>query len=240
MAFGRAYQFKALCFDLSTAPRSSPGSWHHNQLGQVSPLAVPVSDASQHGPQEPDFEGFSGSGAGFSPSITNRRIFVLQQAISSFVEAPARLSLLPLPSCSWGLSQDEVPPTSSADLMEFSGRARLGRMDSLCLTGSLVVVRRAQPACRRVSGAPDFGPSLLVRRLRPGMGCSSGGPVCLGSLVQSRAPVINQPAGTSGHLSWPLPFSVSSSGSDDRSLIRQHQGSGVSPAPRGNIFACAQ
>ena len=58
---------------------------HHYQPGQDSSLAVPVSDVSWHVPQEPDFEGFSGSGAGFSPFITNRRIFVLGQAIGHFV-----------------------------------------------------------------------------------------------------------------------------------------------------------
>ena len=60
---------------------------HRNQPGQVSSHAIPGSNVSRHGTQEPDFEDFSGSGVGFSPFITKTRIFVLQQAISHFVGA---------------------------------------------------------------------------------------------------------------------------------------------------------
>ena len=102
-----------------------------------------------------------------------------------------------------------------------------------------MVVRREHLACQRVSGAPDSRSSLLVRCLRLWLGRSSGGPFRLGSLVQSRTPVIDQPAGTLCHSSLTLPFSVSSSGSD-RSILRQHDDSGVPLAPRGDVFPCSQ
>ena len=85
------------------------------------------------------------------------------------------------------------------------------------------MVRWAQPACRRVSGAPDSRSSFLAQRLQPGLERSSGEPVPLGSLVQSRVSTFHQPEGTSGHPSWPLPFSVSPSGYDGWGLFGQHQ-----------------
>ena len=88
------------------------------------------------------------------------------------------------------------------------------------------------PACLR---SPDSR-SLLVRRLRQGLGCSSGGPVRLGPLVQSLALAFHQPERTSGYASRPLPFSVSPSGYEDRGLLGQHHASSVSPAPRENVF----
>ena len=48
--------------------RSVSPVMHRHKPGQVSSLAVPVSNVSRHGPQEPDFEGFSGSAVGFSLS----------------------------------------------------------------------------------------------------------------------------------------------------------------------------
>ena len=68
---------------------------HRNQPGLFLSRTIPVRAVSRHGTQEPNFEGFSGSGVGFGPSSTNRRFSVLQQTIGHFVEDPARSSLLP-------------------------------------------------------------------------------------------------------------------------------------------------
>ena len=58
----------------------------------------------------------------------------------------------------------------------------------------------------------------------------------MGLWFHSLTPVVDQFAGTSGHSSWPLPFLILSSGSDDRSVLRQHDGSGVPLGPRGDVF----
>ena len=45
---------------------------------------------------------------------------------------------------------------------------------------------------------------------------------------------------TSDHSSRPLPFSISSSGSVDRSVLRQYNGSGVPLVSRGDDFPCSE
>ena len=74
-------------------------------------------------------------------------------------------------------------PVSPSGLLGFSGRVRLGAMDSLHPGQSSVVVRREQSSCGGLPRVPDFGSSVLVRRFRPGLGHPSGEPICLGSLV---------------------------------------------------------
>ena len=98
--------------------------WH--QLGIVINLAKSHLSLSQSATYLGmvigfDFEGFSNFGEGFSPSLANKRIFVLQQAIHCFVDEPVEPPLIPLPSCSWGSHQGEVLSTGSASLMGFSG-----------------------------------------------------------------------------------------------------------------------
>ena len=59
---------------------SMSSAWNCGQPGQVSPQPLSHCHISGDNVGEPLFEGFPLSGEGFDPSITARRIFILQTA----------------------------------------------------------------------------------------------------------------------------------------------------------------
>ena len=110
------------------------------QFRQVTLLSISVCDLSGDGHLEPDFEGFPISREGFESLISDRRIFVLQEAGLSYLEEPVRLPVFLLSSSPGRSPQDEAPPVGFLGLVGFSGRVCLGGLDSLYRAGSSVVV----------------------------------------------------------------------------------------------------
>ena len=97
--------------------------WNRGQPGQVS--ARPLSHRHVSGDDgEPLFEGFPLSGEGFDPSITARRIFILQAAKCLCLAELARSSVVSLSSGPRESSLYVVASARTSPPVGFRGRVR--------------------------------------------------------------------------------------------------------------------
>ena len=141
-------------------------------------------------------------GESFDPSLSDRRILVLQEAKHLCLAEPVGLPILPLSPGPRRSPPDEVPPVSYSRSLGLSRRVSLGCLDSLERSRSIVVVRCSEPSCRSPIRVPISGPSILVQRVRSGLGCQFCRPVRLWSMVSRGASLFDQSEGVQNLSSW--------------------------------------
>ena len=103
-----------------------------------------------------------------------------------------------------------------------------------------LVVKHLQPSacCFPRGGSPR--PSLLVKRVRPGVGSASTGPFCFGTLVSSGTLPFDQPSGATCGPLGPIPVSSPGTGSGCGIVCGQHHCSFVCQEASGDILPSAQ
>ena len=175
------------------------------------------------------FQGFSVTGAHLQAPVNSRRILVLRLASRELMALAAGRPFFAGSPSSWRQTEDAVPPDLPPSLLGSSG----SRGSSVCVGGVSpqppVVAPPPSSVSRSVSLPGVSRPTLLVRRLRRGVGCPSRSsdrfrPVGLapGSVVHQRQRTARRQTGSS-------PVPVISTGSHGGCLLRQHHSCGLSP-----------
>ena len=172
--------------------------------------------------------------------VNSRRISVLRLASRELVALAAGRPFFAGSPSSWRQTEDAVPPDLPPSLLGSSG----SRGSGVCVGGVSprppVVAPPSSSVSRSVSLPGVSRPTLLVRRLRRGVGCPSRSsdrfrPVGLapGGVVHQRQRAARRQTGSS-------PVSVISPGSHSGCLLRQHHSSGLSLQGGGHQVASPQ
>ena len=188
---------------------------------------VPDGDLLGDGSGQPFFEGFSDSQTDRNRSRTNYRISILQAAKCGILARSLGSPDIVVSSRSGGPSLSLLSPASPSGSLGFCRRVGLSVVDERHSFRPSVVVGRTQHTGRGVACFPSCGPSLLVRRVRPGLGRPYWQPVCLRPLVAGRDWPVDQSPGVEGYLLGSSTLSVSACGVVGRGIFRQHHGSGL-------------
>ena len=186
------------------------------------------------------FQGFSVAGAHLQAPVNSRRISVLRLASRELMALAAGRSFFAGSPSSWRQIEVEVPPDLPTSILGSSG----SRCSSVCVGGVSplppVVAPPSSSVSRSVSLPGVSRPTLLVRRLRRGVGCPSRSsdrfsPVGLapGGGVHKRQGAAHRETGSS-------PVPVISTGSHGGYLLRQHHSGGLSPRGRRHTVSSPQ
>ena len=282
----RVYQFKALCFGLSTAPQvctrvMAPVSAILHSMGirmrrylddwlvQSSSresllrdlqtvlhlcheLGIVVNPQKSNlipsqvvqylggADQRNIFQGFSIARAHLQATVNSRRISVLHLASRELMALAAGRPFFAGSPSSWRPFANEVSPALPPPVLGSSG----SRGSSVGVTGMSprppVVAPPSSPVFRSVSLPCVSRPTLLVRRLRRGVGCPSRPSGCFRPVGLASGSVVHQRQGTVGRTDGSSPVSVLSTRSHGGCLLRQHHGGGVSPQRGGHEVSSPQ
>ena len=119
------------------------------------------------------FQGFSVAGAHLTAPVNSRRISVLRLASRELMAIATRRTFFAGSPSSWRQTEDAVPPALPPSILELSG----SRGSSVCVGGVSprppVVAPPPSSVSWSVSRPGVSRPTLLVIRLRHGVGCSS-------------------------------------------------------------------
>ena len=270
----KVYQFKALCFGLSTAPpvftrvvapvsailhsmgirmRRYLDDWLVQSSSRESllrdfqtvlqlchELGIVVNPQKSNlvPSQVVQYLGVVIDTTSFRASPSQERISKLQSTAEEFQSSaspPASLwlSLLgvlsSLAHSSWRQIADEVSPALPTPILGSSG----SRRSSVCVGGVSprppVVAPPSSPVFRSVSLPGVSRPTLLVGRLRRGVGCPSRSSGRFRSVGLASGGIVHQRQGTACRQTGSSPVPVISTRSHGGCLLRQHHRGGVSP-----------
>ena len=175
------------------------------------------------------FQGFSVAGAHLQAPVSSRRISVLRLASPELVALAAGRPFFAGSPSSWRQTEDAVPPDLPPSLLGSSG----SRGSGVCVGGVSprppVVASPSSSVAWSVSLPGVSRPTLLVRRLRRGVGCLSRSSDRFRPVGLSPGGIVHQRQRAARHQTGSSPVSVVSTGSHSRSLLRQHHSSGLSP-----------
>ena len=133
-----------------------------------------------------------------------------------------RLPVVSVSAGSRGSSPDAIVTAGALLWLGLHGRVGSGGVVFVEPRESSLVVRPLQSSVRGFPRQGSPRPSLLVRRLRPGVGGSSPRPVCFGPLVSGGALPVHQPLGALRDPPGTPLFLSSVAGSCGRGLRGQH------------------
>ena len=268
------YQFKVLCFGLSTAPQvftrvMAPVSailhsmgfrmsrYHYDWLVQsasreslLRDLPTVLQLCHELGivvkPQEIQpgsitggsvsggyhrlhlFQGFSVGGAHLSAAVNSRRVSVLHLASRELMALATWPTFFAGSPSSWRQTEDAVPPALPPSILGSSGSGG----SSVCVDGVSsrppVVAPSPLSVSRSVSLPGVSRPTLLVRRLRRGVGCPSRSSDRFRPVGHPPGGVIHKRQGTACCPTGFSPVPVFSIGSHGGCLLRQHHSGGLS------------
>ena len=215
-------------------PRSLPRAGDCCESGEVTPRAFPDSPVSRGCGRLAVFPGFSIAGACRQASVNRRRISILRRSSSEYLALAARHAVLSLPSRYWRPTSCEISPTLSPQVLGSRGPVSQDSLDSRLPQGSSVVARPSP------SGSGVSGSGLLVRRLRRGLGSSSGFSHCFRPLGFRSGLSVHQRSGASGHQGGSPPLPLFSGREECSSILRQLHSGVVSPQGGGHQVAVPQ
>ena len=270
----QVYQFKALCFGLSTAPQvftrvMAPVSAILHSMGirmrrylddwlvqsssresllrdlQTVLRLCTNGDCSQSSEIQPGsitgrsvsggdyrhniFQGFSVAGTHLQAPVNSRRISVLCLASRELMALAAGRTFFTGSPSSWRPLADEVSPVLPPPILGSSG----SRGSSVCVGGMSprppMVAPPSSPVFRSVSLPGVSRPTLLVRRLRRGVGCPSRPSGRFWPVGLASGSVVHQRQGAACRQTGSSPVPVISKRSHGGCLLRQHHSGGVSP-----------
>ena len=221
-------------------PRSLPRTGDCCESGEVSPRAFPGSPASRGGGRLAVFPGFSIAGARRQASVNHQRISILRRSSSEYLAFAARHAVLSLPSRSRKPSSCEISPTLSPQVLGSRGPVSQDSLDSRLPQGSSVVARPSLSVSWGVSGSGISGSGLLVRRLRRGLGSSSGFSHRFRPLGCRSSLSVHQCSRASGHQEVSPPLPLFSGREECGGILRQLHSSVISPQGGGHTVAVPQ
>ena len=222
---------------LSRVPR--PGS------SDCSPPLSQVGDCGQSSKVQPDsiagcpvsrgddrrhiFQGFSIARTRLQASVNSRRISVIRLASRELMALAAGRPFFAGSPGSWRPFANEVSPALPPPVLGSSGSRGSGVGVSGMSPRPPVVAPPSSPVLRSVSLPGVSRPTLLVRRLRRGVGCPSRPSGRFRPVGLASGSVVHQRQGTVGRTAGSSPVPVLSTRSHGGCLLRQHHGGGVSP-----------
>ena len=174
------------------------------------------------------FQGFSVAGAHLTAPVHSRRISVLRLASCKLMAIAARCPFFAGSPSSWRQTEDAVPPDLPPSLLGSSG----SRGSSVCVGGVSprppVVAPPPSSVSRSLSLPGVSRPTLLVRRLRRGVGCPSRSSDRFRPVGLAPGGVVHQRQRTARSQTGSSPVPVISTGSHGGCLLRQHHSGGLS------------
>ena len=186
------------------------------------------------------FQGFSVAGAHLTAPVNSRRISVLRLASHELMAIAARRPFFAGSPSSWRQTEDAVPPALLPSILESSG----SRGSSVCVGGVSprppVVAPPPSFVSRSVSLPGVSRPTLLVRRLRRGVGCSSRPSDRFRPVGLAPGGVVHQRQRTARCQTGSSPVPVLSTGSHGGCLLRQHHSGGLSSQGGWNEISSPQ
>ena len=174
------------------------------------------------------FQGFSVGGAHLTAAVNSRRVSVLRLASRELMALATRRTFFAGSPSSWRQTEDAVPPALPPSILRSSGY----RGSSVCVDGVSsrppVVATSPSSISRSVSLPGVSRPTLLVRRLRRGVGCPSRSSDRFRPMGRPPGGVIHKRQGTASCQTGSSPVPVISTGSHGGCLLRQHHRGGLS------------
>ena len=174
------------------------------------------------------FQGFSVAGAHLTAPVNSRRISVLRLASCELMAIAARRPFFAGSPSSWRQTEDAVPPDLPPSLLGSSG----SRGSSVCVGGVSprppVVAPPPLSVSRSISLPGVSRPTLLVRRLRRGVGCPSRSSDRFRPVGLAPGGVVHQRQRTARCQTGSSPVPVISTGSHGGCLLRQRHSGGLS------------
>ena len=221
-------------------PPALPRVGHCGEPSKVQPCSISGGSVSGGCHRRKDFQGFSVAGAHPQASVNSRRISVLRLASRELVALAAGRSFFAGSLGSWRQTVDAVPPDLPPSFLG-SSRSR----GSSVLVGGVsprpaVVAPPSSSLSRGVSLPGVSRPTLLVRRLRRGVGCPSRSSDRFRLVGLAPGCVVHQRKKTARHQTGSPPVSVFSTRSHSGCLLRQHHSRGLSPQGGGHQIAFPQ
>ena len=174
------------------------------------------------------FQGFSVGGAHLTAAVNSRRVSVLRLASRELMALATRRTFFAGSPSSWRQTEDAVPPALPPSILGSSGSGG----SSVCVDGVSsrppVVAPSPSSVSRSVSLPGVSRPTLLVRRLRRGVGCPSRSSDRFRPVGHPPGGVIHKRQGTACCPTGSSPVPVISTGSHGGCLLRQHHSGGLS------------
>ena len=224
----------------SDCPPALPRVGDCGEPSEVQPCSISGGSVSGGCHRRKDFQGFSVAGAHLQAPINSRRISVLRLASRELVALAAGRSFFAGSPGSWRQTADAVPPDLPPS---FLGSSR-SRGSGVCVGGVSprppVVAPPSSSLSRGVSLLDVSRPTLLVRRLRRGVGCPSRSSDCFRPVGLAPGCVVNQRPRAARHKTRSPPVSIISTRSHSGCLLRQHHSCGLSPQGGGHQVSFVQ
>ena len=174
------------------------------------------------------FRGFSVGGARLTAAVNSRRVSVLRLASRELMAIATRRPFFAGSPSSWRQTEDAVPPALPPSILGSSG----SRGSSVCVDGVSsrppVVAPSSSSISRSVSLPGVSRSTLLVRRLRRGVGCPSRSSDRCRPVGRPSGGVLHKRQGTASCSTGSSPVPVISTGSHGGRLLRQHHSDGLS------------
>ena len=203
------------------------------QSSEIQPDSIAGCPVSGGGYRHNIFQGFSIAGTHLQATVNSRRISVLCLASRELMALAAGRPFFAGSPSSWRPFANEVSPALPPPVLGSSG----SRGSGVGVTGMSprppVVAPPSSPVFRSVSLPGVSQPTLLVRRLRRGVGCPSQPSGRFRPVGLASGSVVHQRQGTVGCTAGSSPVPVLSTRSHGGCLLRQHHGGGVSPQGGG-------
>ena len=173
------------------------------------------------------FQGFSVGGTHLAAALNSRRVSVLRLAYRELVAVASRRSFFAGSPRSWRQTEVAVPPALPPSFFEPSGFGGSSVGVDGVSSRSPMVAPSPSSISRSVSPPGVSRPTLLVRRLRRGMGCPSRLSGRFRPVGHPTGSVVYQRQGTARCSAGAFPVPVSSPRSHGGCLLRQHHSSGL-------------
>ena len=174
------------------------------------------------------FQGFSVGGTHLTAAVNSRRVSVLRLASRELMALATRRTFFAGSPSSWRQTEDAVTPALPPSVLGSSGSGG----SSICVDGVSsrppVVAPSPSSVSRSVSLPGVSRPTLLVRRLRRGVGCPSRSSDRFRPVGHPPGGVIHKRQGTACCPTGTSPVLVISTGLHGGCLLRQHHSGGLS------------
>ena len=169
------------------------------------------------------FQGFSVGGAHLTAAANSHRVSVLRLASHELMALATQRTFFAGSPSSWRQTEDAVPPALPPSILGSSGSGG----SSVCVDGVSSRPPVVAPSPSSVSRSVSR-PTLLVRRLRRGVGCPSRSSDRFRPVGRPPGGVIHKRQGTASCQAGSSPVPVISTGSHGGCLLRQHHSGGLS------------
>ena len=206
----------------SDCPPALPQVGDCCEPSEIQPCSISGGSISGGCHRRQDFQGFSVAGTHLQASVNRRRISVLRLTSSELVALAVGRPFFAGSPGSWRQTEDAVPPDLPPSFLGSSGSRGVSPRPPVVAPPSSSVSQSVS-----LPGVPRL--TLLVRRLRRGVGCPSRSSDRFRPVRLATGCVVHQRQRAARRQTGSPPVSVISTGSHSGCLLRQHHSGGLSP-----------